>query len=180
MPCGIVRLSIISEGGRGMHYPHLRMPGVHRLLQALLLLVAASSFLSLSPAKSFAATGAAPPPSDVEAEAEYARAAVTLDGEALFSVRGIQAYPAEKRAKAVGDRIRAVAADRAAPIESLRVVEKPYGSDILAGGRFLMSVLEADGAREAVPHRFLAQAIRQRIAEAIAAYRADAPWAPCS
>ena len=98
---------------------------------------------------------------------------MTLDGEALFSVHGIQSYPAEKRATAIGNRIRAMAADRAVPIESLRVVEKPHGSDILAGDRFLMSVLESDGSREGVAHQNLAKAIRQRIAEAIAAYRAE-------
>jgi small-conductance mechanosensitive channel len=149
------------------------MPGVRRLLRAFLILVAASSFVSLSPTSSFAAVGAPPPPSDVEAEAEYARATVTLDGEALFSVRGIQAYPAEKRAKAIEDHLRSVAADRAVPIASLRVVEKPHGSDILAGDRFLMSVFEGDAAREGVARQLLAQAIRQRIAEAIAAYRAE-------
>jgi small-conductance mechanosensitive channel len=156
-----------------MRYPCWRMPGTHRLLRAFLILVASSSFLSLLPVAPFAATSAPSPPADADAEADYARAAVILDGEALFSVSGIQAYPAEKRAAAIGDRLRAVAADRGVPIESLRVIEKPLGSDILAGGRFLMSVLEVDGAREGVAHQLLAQAIRQRIAEAIAAYRAE-------
>ena len=156
-----------------MRYPRRRLPGIHRPLRTFLILVAASSFLSLIPAASSAAPGAPAPPAEVEAEAEYARAAVTQDGETLFSVRGIESYPAEKRATAIGDRLRAMAADRAVPIESLRVVEKPHGSDILAGDRFLMSVLESDGAREGVAHQNLAQAIQRRIAEAIAAYRAE-------
>ena len=119
-----------------MGYPCWRIPGVHWLLRVFLIFLAVSSFLSLIPAASSAAAGVPALPVDVEAEAEYARAAVTLDGEKLFFVRGIQAFPAEKRATAIGDRLRAVAADRTVPIESLRAVEKPYGSDILAGDRF--------------------------------------------
>ena len=156
-----------------MGYPCWRIPEVHWLLRVFLIFLAASSFLSLVPAASSAAVGAPALPVDVEAEAEYARAAVTLDGEKLFFVRGIQAFPAEKRATAIGDRLRAVAADRTVPIESLRAVEKPYGSDILAGDRFLLSVLDADEAGEGVAHQFLAKAIQQRIGEAISAYRAE-------
>jgi hypothetical protein len=33
-------------------------------------------------------------------------APVTLDGETLFMVRGVSAFPAEKRAAAIADRIR--------------------------------------------------------------------------
>jgi small-conductance mechanosensitive channel len=136
----------------------------------VLLCAAAVSVLLLFPS-SGAAAGA--PPADIEAEAEYARVAVTLDGEVLFTVRGLQAYPAERRAKAIEGRLRSVAADRSVPVASLRVVEKPYGADILAGERFLLSVIEADGAHEGVQPQYLAQAIRQRLAEAIAAYRAE-------
>jgi len=77
----------------------------------------------------------APPAAEVEAETEYARASVTLDGEVLFSVRGVQAYPAEKRAEVIGGRIKALAADPSVSVEALRLAETERGTDILAGDR---------------------------------------------
>ena len=50
-------------------------------------------------------------PSGADAEAEYERAGVTLDGRVLFYVRSIPAYPAEERAKAISKRIEAIAAE---------------------------------------------------------------------
>jgi small-conductance mechanosensitive channel len=98
---------------------------------------------------------------------------VTLDGEPLFPVRGVMAYPAEKRAQAIAGRIRAVAADSSIPVDSLRIVETEHGSDILAGDRFLMTVTETDTQREGVTRHFMAQGVRRRIADAITVYRSE-------
>jgi hypothetical protein len=49
---------------------------------------------------------------DASDAVEYERAPVTLDGEVLYRVRGISAYPAEERAKIISKRIEAIAADR--------------------------------------------------------------------
>jgi hypothetical protein len=56
------------------------------------------------------------------------RAEVTLDGVALFQVRGVTAFPAEQRARDIGERIRAIAADPSVPVDALRVVEAGAGS----------------------------------------------------
>jgi small-conductance mechanosensitive channel len=123
---------------------------------------------------SFAASDqAAPPATGIEAETEYARAPVSLDGEELFSVRGVEAYPAGKRAQVIGGRIKAMAADRSVSIDTLRLVEAEHGTDILAGDRFLMTVTGEDAKRDGVTRQFMARAVRQRIADAVAAYRSE-------
>jgi small-conductance mechanosensitive channel len=119
------------------------------------------------------AAGAPPPPLENEVEAEYARAPVMFDGEPLFQVRGVMAYPAEKRAQIIAGRIQAVAADRSVPVDSLRIVQTEHGSDILAADRFLMTVTETDALREGVTHHFMAQAVQRRIADAITVYRSE-------
>jgi SAM-dependent methyltransferase len=72
-------------------------------------------------------------PADFDAAAEYERAAIKLDGEVLFQVRGIPAYPAEERAKAIKQRIEAIAADQSVAVESLRVVDMEDRTRIMAG-----------------------------------------------
>jgi small-conductance mechanosensitive channel len=119
------------------------------------------------------AAGSPSPSAETETEAEYARAMVTLDGEPLFLVRGVMAYPAEKRAQGIAGRIQAVAADSSVPVDSLRIAEAEHGSDILAGDRFLMTVTETDTRREGVARQFMAQAVRRRIADAITVYRGE-------
>lgn len=126
-----------------------------------------------APTPAAGAAGASPPPSEAEKETEYARAVVTLDGEALFPVRGVMAFPAEKRAQAISGRIRAIAADRSVPVDALRVVETEHGSDILAGDRFIMTLIEADIGEAGFARTYMVQAVRRRIADAIAAYRAE-------
>jgi small-conductance mechanosensitive channel len=96
-----------------------------------------------------------------------------FDGESLFQVRGVMAYPAEKRAQVIAGRIEAVAADRSVPVDSLRIVQTEHGLDILAGNRFLMTVTETDTKREGVTHQFMARAVQRRIADAITVYRSE-------
>jgi small-conductance mechanosensitive channel len=119
------------------------------------------------------AAGVPPSPSETEAETEYAQAPVMMDGESLFQVRGVMAYPAEKRAQVIAGRIQAVAADRSVPVDSLRIVQTEQGLDILAGNRFLMTVTETDTKREGVTNQFMALAVRRRIADAITVYRSE-------
>ncbi len=112
-------------------------------------------------------------PSDIDATTDVARAAVTLDGVALFRVRGVTAYPAEQRAQTISGRIEAIAADRSVPADALRVVEAEDRSNLLAGDRVVMSVVDADAKLEGVSRQQLAELVRRRLAEAIASYRHD-------
>jgi small-conductance mechanosensitive channel len=105
--------------------------------------------------------------------AAYAHAAVMLDGEVLFHVRGIEAFPAEERAQAVSERIRDIAADASIPVESLRTVDLADRTNLLAGEQLIMSVLDADAAIEGVRRQLLAEVLHRRIARAIEIYRHD-------
>lgn len=108
-----------------------------------------------------------------EGTVEYERAPVTLDGEALFSVRGVPTYPARERAEVVSKRIRALAADRAVPPDSIRVLETADRSDVAAPGHLLMAVVDLDAESEGIPRQLLAEVIRTKIIHAVVACRAD-------
>jgi len=106
-------------------------------------------------------------------EVAPATAPVRLDGSTLFRVRGVTAYPADVRAKAIAGRIRALAADRSFSPEKLRVVESPDSSQILAGDRLVAAVVDADARVEGVERPVLAQVYMVKIADAIRSFRRD-------
>ena len=106
-------------------------------------------------------------------ETAPATAPVTLDGKVLFRVRGVSAYPAETRAKEIGGRIRKFARDETVSPQRLRVVESADRSDIYAGDRFLFAVVDADATIERVERPLLAQVYRDRVIEAVKAFRRD-------
>ncbi len=103
--------------------------------------------------------------------AERPTAPVVIDGNTLFRVRGISAYPAERRAAEIADRIRAIAADRTIPVESLTVQHLQAGARIVAGGQPIMAIVDADAELEGVSREVLSEVYRPRIAEAIGSYR---------
>ena len=102
-----------------------------------------------------------------------ATAPVVVDGVTLFRVRGLSAYPADERASAIADRIRAAAADPGVAIGSLRVVSGERSSDIVIGESPIMSVFEADAEVEGFHRDDLARGYAQRIRGAVEAYRRD-------
>lgn len=134
------------------------------VLSCVLVLASAGS------APAAAQTGV-PGPDAPEAAFAQEHAEVRLDGETLFRVRGLTAYPADQRASDIAGRISAIAADPAIKPESLRVVEQEDRSTILAGERMVMNVIDADAALEGVRRQILAEAYLKRIAAAITAYR---------
>ena len=94
-----------------------------------------------------------------------------IDGDTLFNVRGISSFPADRRAERIADAIRKLAADRTVSVESLRVEETALGSVLTAAGTRLAAVVDADAELEGVSRGILAEAYRQRIAEAVMEYR---------
>ena len=98
-------------------------------------------------------------------------APVILDGETLFAVRGTSALPAERRAAAIADRIRAAAKDPAYVRGSLAAVEGDAFTKIEARGQLLVTLTDADAAAESVARSTLVRVAIARIDEAIAAYR---------
>jgi small-conductance mechanosensitive channel len=98
-------------------------------------------------------------------------AQVVIDGETLFSVRGVTSYPADRRAREIADRIRRFAADRTFSTKSLTLEDQPAMTLIMANGQRLMSVLDEDAAIEQIARGPLAELYRKRIGEAIEDYR---------
>ena len=111
--------------------------------------------------------------SDAAQAGEPAVAPVVLDGDTLFSVRGISSFPAERRAGRIAEAIREVAADRTVPVESLAAAETPLGTLLTAGGKRVLALVDADAELEGVSRGVLAEAYRQRIAEAVTEYRRE-------
>ncbi|WP_372521869.1 mechanosensitive ion channel family protein [Sulfuricaulis sp.] len=139
------------------------------------MVVLSLTMLAGAPVAFAAEIGAAVPTAapSVAGAATYARAAVTLDGEVLFRVRGIEAFPAEERAQSVSERIRVIAADASIPVESLRTADLADRTNLLAGEQLIMSVLDSDAALEGVRRQVLAEVQHKRIARAIETYRHD-------
>ena len=102
---------------------------------------------------------------------EPVSAPVILDGDVLFTVRGVSAYPAPQRAGAIADRIRTMAANPNLRVDALKVDEKDRVARIMIGDVMLMGVsdLDAGGSYAAI----LAQTIKDRIAAAVLQYRKE-------
>jgi small-conductance mechanosensitive channel len=113
-------------------------------------------------------------PASTENAAETsAMAPVVVDGITLFSVRGVSAFPAEKRAGEIADRIVAVAENRSIASNALRLDDGPVATHIIAGNQSIMTVVDADARAQGVDRHVLARVFQMRIAEAINNYRQD-------
>lgn len=100
-------------------------------------------------------------------------APVEVDGASLFYVAGIKAFPAEKRARLIADRIREAASDPSVSESAVRVVVARDRSNILIGDRVLMSLFDRDAAIEGVTRQILAEVYQHKIVAALRAYRED-------
>jgi small-conductance mechanosensitive channel len=109
----------------------------------------------------------------VQTEVVTATAPVMLDGATIFRVRGISSYPAERRAGEIAGRIKALASDRAFPVDSVTVKDTTVATFILGGGRRLFGVFDADAAVEGMTRQVLAEAYRTRVVEAMTQFRRD-------
>ena len=134
-------------------------------------LVALVVLLSLS--SSHAALSAEAAKMDTDREAAVQTVPVRIDGAVLFPVSGIQSYPAEERARTIEKRIRDVAADPAITTDAIVVVESDHSTDITAGTRLIMSVVDADGQREGIQRQLLVKIYLEKIRTAVENYRKD-------
>src|SRR5262245_8599968 len=107
------------------------------------------------------------------APANNRMAPVVVDGITLFSVRGVSAFPAERRAEETSGQIVAAAANPDVSRDSLRLSETPNSTAIFAGDQRIITIVDADAVLEGVNRKVLAQVFLSRIAEAIDAYRRD-------
>ncbi|GJL60905.1 MAG: mechanosensitive ion channel protein [Nitrospirales bacterium] len=99
-------------------------------------------------------------------------APVILDGESLFQVRGVSAFPAEERARRISERIDEFASSVNRSIQNLRLVEEKDITMIFAGDQPIAGVTDADGRLEGgVDRGVLARIYLKRIEEAVEAHR---------
>ncbi len=104
-------------------------------------------------------------------DSEVRLAPVIVDGEVLFTVRGVTAHPAERRAREIAGRIRDLAADPKFDLASLTIEDRGWTTWILGGGRRIMALLDEDAVIEETSRRPLAEMYRGRIGEVIVSYR---------
>jgi small-conductance mechanosensitive channel len=98
---------------------------------------------------------------------------VRIDGRTLFRVRGVSSLDAATRARAIEERIEAVAADRAIGVDALQIIESDGLLRIVAGTRPIMGIAPGDARLEQVVPATLAATHVDRIRRAIVDYRAD-------
>jgi small-conductance mechanosensitive channel len=106
------------------------------------------------------------------ADVDVATAPVEIDGHVLFRLRGVSSFPAGERARLVTDRIVAAAANPAASVDRLRVVESDVAAEVALGDEPLLRIFDADAALEQVRRAELAGAHMVRVRQAIVDYRA--------
>jgi small-conductance mechanosensitive channel len=107
------------------------------------------------------------------ADIAHDRAPVVVDGRTLAEVRGVAGKPAAERAAEIAARVVDAARDPAVQPEQLHIVETELASQIQAGDRFIMAVLDADALVEQMDRRALAEVELRLIRDALVRYRAE-------
>lgn len=101
-------------------------------------------------------------------------APVIVDGNKLFRVRGLPAYPATRRASEIRQRIIALADDASFSVDLLTVSnEEPDRSIVMARDQELLSVFDEDAELENIRRKLLAEVYRKNIVDSITRYRTD-------
>lgn len=104
-------------------------------------------------------------------------APVIIDGQRLFEIRGVTAYPAEQRAAAIRETIVALAADERFDPAALSVREQDDRSEIVAGDQIVLRIFDVDAELENIPRPLLAEVYLRRVQQTIGEYR-DARSSP--
>jgi small-conductance mechanosensitive channel len=100
-------------------------------------------------------------------------AAVVIDGDTLFHLRGVTALPAAQRAATVKGKIVALARDKTFDVKDLTITEADDRSIIYAGDTVVIYIFDVDAAIEELERPLLAQVYKARIAAIIEEYRRD-------
>jgi len=116
---------------------------------------------------------AADPATDADALNPADSAPVIIDGVELFRVAGSASFPATQRAANVSARIMAAARDSHLPVEAVESQPHEGRIDIVARGRHLAGVIDADAALEGASLANAALVRTMRIREALTRYRAE-------
>lgn len=99
---------------------------------------------------------------------------VIVDGEILFTVRGVTSYPAKERAREIRKRILSVARNEQIDPESIEAVKVDDRFQVRGGpDDVITNIFEADAELEQVPLELLAATIHLRIKQSVIEYRKD-------
>lgn len=101
------------------------------------------------------------------------RAAVTVDGNFLFYVRGISSYTAEDRASVIAKRIVKVATNHAVSADSVKIIYTSDRDQIYVGGEFIMNLFDLDANAEGISRSVLADVNKKKISSAITLHRLE-------
>ena len=113
------------------------------------------------------------PADAAEAEISVPVAPVMIDGEVLFSLRGVSALPAAERAARITANIKKVARDASFDPANLTVVDEGPFTSIMAGENRVMGLVDGDARIEGIERPELAVVVADRVRRAIERYRAD-------
>ena len=108
-----------------------------------------------------------------EAAIKLQTAPVIVDGEVLFRVVGIPAYPAKRRANEVAERIRELARDENFDPEKLEAKPAEMRTEIIANGKMLVAALDEDAQVIGIKRDIAAHVMLTKIKEIIVQYRSE-------
>ena len=97
-------------------------------------------------------------PEDTIAAPSVSAAPVIVDGNQLFTVRGITSYPAQARAAMIREHIIAAARDETIAVKDIHSVESEDRTQIYAGKIQLLAVFDLDAENEGIDRKLLAAA----------------------
>lgn len=102
-----------------------------------------------------------------------ATALVEIDGRPILRVRGVAGLSAADRARVIKGRLIEFARDRDVPAGTLSLQENPLGTAIVAGGKPLLIVSDADSALEEMDRQTLASLTREILVVRVETWRAE-------
>jgi small-conductance mechanosensitive channel len=98
-------------------------------------------------------------------------APVVIDGETLFFLRGVTAFPAAQRAALVRSKIVDLAQDASFDVKDLTLSTAADHTGVYAGDTVVMTIVDVDAAIEGLERPLLAEIYKAKIAESIEEYR---------
>jgi len=152
----------------------LLLPGSAPLVNSFLLFVFVVVAVAVHPAIAFAGP-AGDDASVIASEKEVSTAPIIVDGRTLFRVRGVSALPAQERAAAIANRIRALAADETIPPSTIHLDQGEHSTNIVTDSGVIIGVFDADAAAEApgLSRQALAKIYLTKISSAVVQYREE-------
>ena len=105
---------------------------------------------------------------------EIESAPVIVNGDIIFEVVGIRAYPARKRADKISDTIEELAADDTVDIKNIQLKRMTDRTEIVHGDRLISAVFDIDAKYQGgVNRQIVAETLQVKIQKGITAYRAS-------